>query len=291
MKNLTPFLILLVLGLIGWIDHYTGIGYHSVLFYIPPVVGAGWLLGRTWSVVVALLASLAWLVVEFLLLHDLRPAAIIFSGLTSLGTFLLIGLSISIIRREKRMLDAANDRISVLLEIEQRLARTDALTGLANSRYFREQLAIELARAQRDGAVFCLLYLDLDNLKQVNDIHGHEAGDRLIRQTAEVLHAHFRASDLPARLGGDEFAVLLWRPERAAIEQVGRRLIAALSQVAREYPDCHTGGSVGIAWFPTPPANPGEALREADNAMYHAKRQGKGQLKVIEMPCQPNPGE
>jgi len=89
------------------------------------------------------------------------------------------------------------------------LSPTDELTGLANRRHFDQALAANLSLARRHGLGGVLALFDLDNLKLVNDGHGHAAGDRVLQRMAEVIRASIRATDLAARLGGDEFAVLL----------------------------------------------------------------------------------
>ncbi|HEV2920860.1 MAG TPA: GGDEF domain-containing protein [Actinomycetota bacterium] len=90
-----------------------------------------------------------------------------------------------------------------------RLARTDALTGVANRRAWDDELPLELARSARSGQPLCVALLDLDHFKAYNDRHGHQAGDRLLKATAAAWQDRLRKTDLLARYGGEEFAVLL----------------------------------------------------------------------------------
>ena len=153
----------------------------------------------------------------------------------------------------------------------------DALTGLANRTLLLERTGQALARARRTGRPFAVLLLDLDGFKTINDSLGHAVGDRLLVTVADRIKAVLRASDTAARLGGDEFAMLLEElddPEAAAA--TGHRLIAALGEpVAVDAGEIVAAGSVGVAvWGGQGSAD--ELLRDADAAMYAAKRLGKG---------------
>jgi diguanylate cyclase (GGDEF)-like protein/PAS domain S-box-containing protein len=159
------------------------------------------------------------------------------------------------------------------------LAYHDDLTGLPNRLMFGEHLDLALARAQRHGRQVAVLYVDLDDFKQVNDTYGHEAGDQLLRQIARRLVRATRATDLVARHGGDEFIVLVADlpagPDPAAREIA--RTIAAHVEQALAAPavlngaTITAGGSVGIAVYPEDATTSDALLRRADAAMYRSK--------------------
>jgi diguanylate cyclase (GGDEF)-like protein len=165
----------------------------------------------------------------------------------------------------------------------ERQAGQDALTGLGNRRRFEEDLAAAMARSRRDGTNGALLMLDLDRFKQVNDSHGHPAGDRAIKEVAETLRRRTRATDSLARLGGDEFAVILPRCSR------GEALITA-EAVAGEIRRHHSQDgldpltvSIGIALFGADPrASVATVVADADAAMYAAKDEGRDGVRVYE---------
>jgi diguanylate cyclase (GGDEF)-like protein len=145
-------------------------------------------------------------------------------------------------------------------------ARTDPLTGLPNRRVWEEDLARELARADRHGGGLCLVMLDLDRFKAFNDAQGHPAGDRLLVATAAAWRRLMRETDTLARYGGEEFAILLPHSDLAGAEAVVERLLAAvpLGQTA----------SAGIAvWDGAESAE--ELLARADAALYEAKHAGR----------------
>jgi diguanylate cyclase (GGDEF)-like protein len=126
-----------------------------------------------------------------------------------------------------------------------------------------------------------VLCVDLDRFKEVNDTLGHAAGDRLLTATAARLLAELREADLAARLGGDEFAVVLRDvPAPAVAQGVAERVVRALEQpVEHERSTLRVGASVGIALFPDDAADPASLVREADAALYAAKRAGRGRWR------------
>jgi diguanylate cyclase (GGDEF)-like protein len=165
----------------------------------------------------------------------------------------------------------------------ERQASQDTLTGLSNRRRFEEDLAAAMARSRRDGSTGALLMLDLDRFKQVNDSQGHPAGDRLIKEIAEVLRGRTRESDSLARLGGDEFAVILPRCSR----EEGRLAAEAIADEVRDH-RCDEATrpvtvSIGVSMFGTDPrTSVATVVSEADAAMYAAKDEGRGRVRVFD---------
>ncbi|MDQ3744141.1 MAG: diguanylate cyclase, partial [Acidobacteriota bacterium] len=137
-------------------------------------------------------------------------------------------------------LDLLRARARTLLEFKQYLdacqdaAFTDDLTGLANRRRFERQLAREVARTGRYGHPFCLLLIDIDHFKEVNDAHGHDAGDEALRLVANAIQSGTRGIDTGARIGGDEFAVILPETDLARGLEVAERLRASIGSLAVE---------------------------------------------------------
>lgn len=165
------------------------------------------------------------------------------------------------------------------------LARTqaerDALTGLLNRRGV-EKVYGAAARESREAAGLCLLMFDLDGFKAVNDTHGHEAGDELLKLVARRVESIVRRSDKVARIGGDEFVVLLERLNSISMaRQIAGKLVDLLAQpfAVSESVLVTIGASVGVAYTHCPPAQLAELLRRADGAMYEAKKGGKSQYR------------
>ena len=159
----------------------------------------------------------------------------------------------------------------------ERLATHDALTELPNRRLFLDRLAQALAAAGRKGRRLALMFIDLDGFKLVNDRHGHEVGDALLRQVAERMAASLRAEDTVARLGGDEFGALLSDVEHAddAVVVARKLLAAAEGSLGEPRHRGDLGASIGVALFPDDGGDADALLRAADDAMYRVKATGK----------------
>ncbi len=161
-------------------------------------------------------------------------------------------------------------------ELEQ-LAFYDHLTGLANRRLLNDHLQQLLREVPRYHSSAALLYLDLDDFKQINDSMGHDAGDQMLKQISQRLNAAVRNSDLVARLGGDEFAVLLLDPSSVSnVCRISEKVIRDIEQpVSFQGQTFRVSTSIGIAMIPTDGDSASALLSHADSAMYSAKRAGK----------------
>jgi two-component system cell cycle response regulator len=162
-------------------------------------------------------------------------------------------------------------------------ARTDHLTGLANRRAIEEWANRQLRGAARHGYPFWVVIMDLDSFKSVNDNYGHDAGDAVLQKFAEILRQNTRASDLSGRLGGDEFLLILTHVGRENIEltldrlrqQFGSQIFTFNGQKVK------VTASFGITGFQGKEAPEiGALVRQADKALYAAKRGGRNQVKV-----------
>ena len=156
---------------------------------------------------------------------------------------------------------------------ESQHARIDHLTGAANGRAFYEAAENQISRLGRYGRPFSILYIDADNLKRLNDEHGHSVGDEALKATVSSLKTRLRTGDTVGRLGGDEFAVLLAEADALAAEVASNRLQLALRQtVGMQYQVTY---SIGVLTCLCPPPSVDELIERADNLMYEAKRSGK----------------
>jgi diguanylate cyclase (GGDEF)-like protein/PAS domain S-box-containing protein len=148
-------------------------------------------------------------------------------------------------------------------------ARHDGLTGLANYREFMDRFEAEVRRAERSHHSFTLLLLDLDQLKRINDLQGHLAGNRALRRLAAVMKEHCRATDLAARYGGDEFAVLLIDSDRGMAEHVAQRIEQRLLS-DHEKPQLSV--TIGIGIYPDDGRTTAEIIEAADQRLYRRKK-------------------
>lgn len=173
-------------------------------------------------------------------------------------------------------------------EIIQRQATYDSLTDLPNRRLFKDQLDKALATGKRHHHMGALLFLDLDNFKNINDSLGHSIGDVLLQEVAKRLTSSLREEDTVARLGGDEFVALL--PEITddadeiinSVQKIADKVLQTLSMpYVIELHTLHVTSSIGISVFPTGEEGPDDIMRQADTAMYRAKEAGRNTLKFF----------
>lgn len=161
----------------------------------------------------------------------------------------------------------------------------DGLTGLFNRRYFEETLPHELSRARRKGYPISILLIDIDYFKQINDTFGHGGGDCILKALADLFRNSIRSGDIACRYGGEEFVLVL--PGMCLTEAYKRankiRLSFQSLQTRYENHSMSATLSGGIAVFPTDGATSHDLLSQADEALYHAKAEGRNQIRAIEM--------
>ncbi len=183
-----------------------------------------------------------------------------------------IGYALVSAKRSRREIDAANRRLT-------HAARHDALTGLANRMHARQLLGEGIDRSVAESGCSAVLLIDLDLFKQVNDTHGHAGGDRLLELVSQRLVEIAGDSAVPARLGGDEFAMML--PQGATLSLCQRLAHDTVTALARPFEifgnTVLIGGSIGFALSPDDGVAVDTLIRNADLALYEAKRRGRGQ--------------
>lgn len=157
----------------------------------------------------------------------------------------------------------------------QRLANTDALTGIANRARFFAAAASEIGRSRRAGQTLSVVMIDIDLFKHVNDTHGHEIGDRTLTAFCNLCRGLIRDQDLLARLGGEEFGLMLPHTDRAGALALAERIRAAVEQTPLATPPVRITVSLGIAGLAAGETGISAALSRADQALYAAKRAGR----------------
>jgi diguanylate cyclase (GGDEF)-like protein len=188
---------------------------------------------------------------------------------------LLAWLARAIIR-DVQALDDERAQLSDLYGRARHEALVDGLTGLGNHRAFQDELARQLEIARRQSTPLALLLIDVDNLKTVNDTHGHAGGDRLLEAVGRLTTATLRRYDRAFRVGGDEFAVLLPDADVDTGLVVGRRILAAALSAGDADPSVGSiSRSIGVSSFPSPSAEGHYLYRNADAALYWCKRHGR----------------
>jgi diguanylate cyclase (GGDEF)-like protein len=162
------------------------------------------------------------------------------------------------------------------------MALHDALTALPNRTFLEDQVDRFIAKAERSGHKVAMLFIDLDNFKQINDIQGHKAGDQLLVSVSRILQSSLRSYDVLARWGGDEFVVLIPDLADATLARsIAEKLSAAVNDKLGLDRHFHTTMSIGIAMYPDDAASTDALLIQADKALFHAKAQGRNNIQVF----------
>jgi len=174
----------------------------------------------------------------------------------------------------------------------QQHAVADALTGLYNRHYFDTELAREVERCRRYGACSSLVLLDLDRFKEVNDAHGHQVGDDVLRRVGSIILEHVRAPDVACRYGGDEFAIILRDTPQEEALIVGERIRRAIDRSFAEHPldaqPLPVTASGGVASMGAE-SSAGDLVSCADRALYDAKRRTGDPARPASVPWRPLP--
>lgn len=208
----------------------------------------------------------------------------------SAGNFFLVGVIRDITQRKlmeeqlKRTaaeLYRSNNELKLKEDHLRYLAYHDPLTGLSNRKFFAEQLYESLHWAQHNNLLLGLLFIDLDGFKQVNDTLGHEMGDRLLMTIAERLSNSLRASDTVSRLGGDEFTVILRAiPNVQIAAKVAEKILSSITKpIVLDGYTIQVSASIGISVYPYNSQDSETLIKQADTAMYRAKRLGKNRYE------------
>ena len=279
-----PLQGILALGFASGLVALTG-GFDSPFtFTFPLIVGAGALLvAPRVALALAILATAAYIGAGFVVDQTPEVGSLIQMGVNLTGVYLLAYVGASVGREQRRARDAAI-----------RLSTIDSLTGLYNRTYFFSALEREIARGDRSGRAFCLVMLDLDDLKAINDRFGHIAGDQVLRTVADIVRNGVRKIDVASRYGGDEFVAML--PET---DPTGGWVLAEKVRITvaeQGIPGVEPGPtvSVGVVSYPADGRSADALLVSADRAMYASKRGGKNRVarataEPMMLPIEPHP--
>jgi diguanylate cyclase (GGDEF)-like protein len=193
-------------------------------------------------------------------------------GINVTALILLAYVAMVIAREQRRARDAAI-----------RLSTIDNLTGLFNRTFFFAAVEREIARSARSGRGFCLLMMDLDELKQINDRNGHFFGDRVLRGVGEVIRQGGRRIDTAARYGGDEFVVLLPETDPTGAYVLAEKIRLGVADLRVDVAGSmiQPSISIGVVSYPEDGRTSDELMITADNSMYRSKRAGKNRVTGV----------
>ncbi|MEX2012013.1 MAG: GGDEF domain-containing protein [Chloroflexota bacterium] len=255
----------------------------SPFFFVFPLIvgGAALVVSPPVTLALAAVASLGYLIALTAgATEPLAPNTIATVAINLTALILLAYVAMVIAREQRRARDAAI-----------RLSTVDPLTGLYNRTFFFAAVDREIARSARSGRGFCLLMMDLDELKAVNDRHGHFIGDRVLRGVGDVIAEGVRRIDIAARYGGDEFVVLLPETEVTGAYVLAEKIRLGVADLAVPGTEVRSSMSVGVVSFPDDGRTSDELMISADQAMYSSKHAGKNRVMGIPVGVGGRPGE
>jgi diguanylate cyclase (GGDEF)-like protein len=252
---------------VGALDRFTGNEVSVILLYLAPIGLATWFVGLRTGLALSAIGTVIALAAGMGQAGGapLTAAVLGWNGAMQLGTSIALVLVLNALRAR--------------LAGEEVLARTDGLTHIANRRAFIEAAQHELERARRNRRTLTVVYIDIDDFKDVNDQLGHTEGDALLVVAARTLRDGTRAIDAVARLGGDEFGLVLPETDEAMAASLLARVQASLAEAMVRH-GWKVRFSTGAAVFETPAASVDEMMARADELMYAAKREEKGSVRV-----------
>jgi len=262
--RLAAYVVLMLL--VYWANVFTPSTARLAILYVVPVLLVTWTDGVVWGIVfgvasIGLREMVAW---------DQMPPDTplgwrIANGAAYVAVVALAMAGLENLRRSQALL--------------ARLVIQDQLTNVLNARAFAERLTQELDRNRRYPRPLALMYMDLDNFKVINDTHGHQTGDAVLRLVADAMRSSVRQADVVGRLGGDEFAVLMPETDAQLADAAAKRLVASLRNVFQGTPN--VTASIGVVSCTATDASTDDLLRRADQAMYDAKKMGKDRVVQV----------
>jgi diguanylate cyclase (GGDEF)-like protein len=244
-------------------------GFASPFGFTFPLIvgGASLVIGLVPTIGLAIAATIAYVAAAYAGSQTPTDAQLVTMAVNLTVIYLLAGIGSIVGREQRRSRDAA-----------LRLSAVDALTGLYNRSFFFIALEREIARSERSGRGFCLIMLDLDELKAVNDRHGHHAGDAVLRAVAETVKSGIRKIDVAARYGGDEFVALLPETDPTGGWVLAEKIRLGVAEQGVPGVEMRPTVSVGVVSYPTDGRTPDALMLSADRAMYVSKRGGENRV-------------
>ncbi len=251
--------------LIGLLDYITGYDFSVSALYLFPVMLLAWYAGAVPAILISIISAVVWALADLASGHIYSSSAIlVWNALMLLGIFLIVSFT-----------TAAMKKLSIN---ERDHDHNDYWTRVTNAGRFYEQVSMEIVRSARYNRPLTIAYLDIDNLKRVNDTLGRSTGDDLLRTVVATMKTTLRSTDIISRLGGDEFAVLM--PETklesatAATYKVRDQLLETMGK--NGWPITF---SIGVAVCYNPTCTAHALIKKAETLMYAAKNSSKNMVK------------
>ena len=264
-REILILFICALIAIIGILDYITSFDISISLFYLAPILLAMWYIDRTAGVILSITSAIIWFVTGVITIpsRGISILVIIWNATILLGFFLVSTILLANLQRS--------------LGRERKLARTDYLTGILNSRAFHEQANIEIARAKRSNKPFTIAYFELANFKEIYHHFGQAEGEKVLHFIGRELSRYLRVTDVIGRMGGEEFIILFSETDQQNAYSVIARLYVLLTAEVhkKKWPIMI---SMGVLTCNDTAIELDKVLHEIDKMMYGAKRSGKSQI-------------
>lgn len=263
---------LVMILFITWVVAYAGrIASPLLNLYLLPIIASALILGKAMTCIEMALIALCYMGLHY------EPGTRSLLSLAYWGELLALLAPVILVAYITTMLSAD---IRYAVDKIKHVSDTDELTGVYNMRAFTVLLSRTFKQAQRYSNGMAVVMIDCDNLKQVNDTHGHETGNRLLQHLTRCIRSELRGSDVIARYGGDEFVALLPQTNSRGAYELGERMRRAIemSRLDVDGNDVATTVSIGVASFPEDGGSVDVILEKADKALYRAKAGGRNRV-------------
>ena len=261
---------------ISYVAYHTG-GVHSPLvnLYLLVIIASALTLGKLTTALEFFLIACVYL---YMGVSDYNATGFTLGAFSQLMTlfapFLLVAYLTTMLAAD----------VHHGMEVLKSLSETDELTGLNNRRAFTKFVNREAKKCARYGRPYSIMMVDTDNLKAINDLYGHSAGDRLLKMVSDAIDNTLRDSDIIARVGGDEFIVMLTETDSSRAREAAERIAKSISNAATIV-DGHTitaTASIGIASYPGDSNDLNEIMKFADRSLYQSKNDGKNKVTAYQ---------
>jgi diguanylate cyclase (GGDEF)-like protein len=259
---------------ITWVVYFAGrIASPLLNLYLLPIIAAALILGKVMTFIEMVAIALCFMGLHY------DPHTRNLMSLPFWGELLALLAPVILVAYITTMLSAD---IRFAVDKIKRVSDTDELTGLYNMRAFAAVLSRNFKQAMRYSHPLSVVMIDCDNLKQVNDTHGHESGNRLLQHVARGVRSELRGSDVLARYGGDEFVALLPETGGRGAREMGERIRRSIemSRLDVHGTDVRSTVSIGIASYPDDGGSLEMIMEKADKAMYLAKQGGRNRVVI-----------
>jgi diguanylate cyclase (GGDEF)-like protein len=267
--------IWVMIAFITWVLWHTGkIDSPLLNLYLLVIITSGLTMGKLTTMLILVLITSVYIYMGHPLYTDITFSLQNFGRLMTIFTpYLLVAYLTTMLSAD----------LHYARRMFKHLSETDDLTGLDNIRAFNDALEQEIKKSNRYQRVFSMLMIDADNLKEVNDNYGHEAGDRLIKAMANTIQSCMRESDTLARYGGDEFIALLAETDQQHAIEAAERIRKAVENTAFDMDgqQIKSTVSIGISSFPQQAENMMDLLRKSDQALYTSKNEGRNRVTLF----------